>query len=495
MEPASGSTVNANELRCKVIGEGGNLGLTQRARIEYSLNGGRINTDFIDNSAGVDSSDREVNIKILLGAAEKQGLLTREERDKLLVEMTDDVARFVLRNNYLQSQSISMMEARARERLDESARLITNLERTGLLDRDLEFLPDEAAIEERRERNQGLTRPEIAVVLSYAKIDLYNGLEKSDQTLEDFLTTDPRRYFPDVLRERFADLIPTHRLSREILATLIANNIVNRMGPAFVKRIQVDTGADIVTIARAYVVAREICQAGEIWHMIEELDNKIAASVQQGMLFDIGRIMRHACYWLIERYGNDLQITEAVGDLKDKMSVLYSKVLSILVGPARERQKNVAAEYIRQGVPEKLARMMAALLFTRGGLDIADIANRFNKDVVSTGRMYAEISDRLGIVWMNRCVENLEPEGRWQALARSNLRDDFYRIRRDFSFALFGGRSRKTPEEIFKNWLNDNSTSVRMFDSILAEMQLRQDVDFATLSVAAQELRKLTDSL
>ncbi|MFQ5982140.1 MAG: NAD-glutamate dehydrogenase, partial [Woeseiaceae bacterium] len=224
--------IDANELRCKVIGEGGNLGLTQRARIEFSLNGGLVNTDFIDNSAGVDCSDREVNIKILLSAAARHRKLTRNKRDILLGEMTDDVARLVLRNNYLQTQAISMMAARARERLDETARLITNLERTGLLDRKLEFLPDEVEIDERRQKNQTLTRPEFAVVLSYAKIDLYDGLIESNEGLEDFLTTDPQRYFPAVLRRRYIDLIPDHRLSRQILATLIANNIVNRMGPS-----------------------------------------------------------------------------------------------------------------------------------------------------------------------------------------------------------------------------------------------------------------------
>ena len=486
--------VNANELRCKVVAEGGNLGFTQRARIEYSLNGGRINTDFIDNSAGVDSSDREVNIKILLGAAEQDGRLTRKQRNKLLVEMTDDVAAFVLRNNYLQTQSISMMEARARERLAENARLISNLEKTGLLDRDLEFLPSEVEIEERRERNQGLTRPELAVILSYAKIDLYNGLEHSKQSLEDFLTTDPQRYFPAVLRRRFADLIPGHRLSRQILATLIANNIVNRMGPAFVKRVQVDTGANIVTVARAYVVARELCQASEIWRTIEELDNTIAAKLQQTMMFDVSRILRHACYWLIERYGDELDIVDSVAQHKENMAALYSRALSILTGPARDRQKNAAEDYMRHGVPEKLARQMASLLLTRGGLDISDLTNRFRKDILATGRMYAVMSDRLGIVWMNRCVERLEVEGRWQALARSNLRDDFYRIRRDFAVTLFAGRSRKSPEETFEAWLQSNTPALRKFESILSEMQLRQDIDFATLSVAAQELRKLTDS-
>jgi glutamate dehydrogenase len=487
--------IDANELACKVVGEGGNLGLTQRARVEYSMRGGRINTDFIDNSAGVDSSDREVNIKILLSVATKKYGLSTAKRNKLLAEMSDEVARFVLRNNYLQTQSISMMEARATERLSETARLISNLEKSGLLDRDLEFLPDELEIDERRQRGQGLTRPELSVILSYAKIDLYNGLEGSAHALDDFLTTDPQRYFPSLLCKRYPDLIPGHRLSRQILATLIANNIVNRMGPTFVKRVQVDTGADVVTIARAYVVARELCQASDIWRQIEQLDNQIPAKIQQSMMFDVGRILRHACYWLIERYGENLDIVAAVSELKAGMATIYSRAMNIVVAPDKGRQKNSAVEYTQHGVPEKLAKKMAALLLTRGGLDIADLANHHCKDIIPTARMYATMSDQLNIAWMNRCVEVLEVKGRWQALARSNLRDDFYRIRRDFITRLFSTRSRKTPEELFTAWTEKNVTAIRVFDTVLADMRLKQDVDFATLSVASQELRKLTDSL
>jgi glutamate dehydrogenase len=486
-----GVRVNANELRCRVIGEGGNLGLTQRGRIEYSLNGGRCNTDFIDNSAGVDSSDREVNIKILLNAAEKEKGLTRANRNKLLVEMTDEVAAFVLRNNYLQTQSISMMEALARERLDESARLITDLERTGLLDRDLEYLPDEAEIEERRQRKQGLTRPELAVILSYAKIDLYNGLAGSGEPLDDFLTTDPQRYFPPILRRRYPDLIPTHRLSREILATLIANNIVNRMGPAFVQRMQQDTGARSVTVARAYVVARELTEASEIWRTIESLDNLVPATVQQTMMFEVSRILRHACYWLIERFGEDLGIVKAVELLKPGMTTIYSRVFSIVIGPSKDRQRLVAEENIELGVPEKLARKMAALLLTRGGLDIVDLAGQFREDVIETAKMYSALSDRLGLVWLHRSTENLSVDGRWQALARSNLRDEFYRIRRDLAAKLLRDRGKTGPERAFENWTHRNSAGIAKLDSILAEMKLHQRPDFATLSVAAQELRKL----
>ncbi|MEQ8207546.1 MAG: NAD-glutamate dehydrogenase, partial [Woeseia sp.] len=483
--------VNADQLRCRVIGEGGNLGMTQRARIEYSLNGGRVNTDFIDNSAGVDSSDREVNIKILLRAAEQEKGLTRAARNKLLVEMTDDVAAFVLRSNYLQTQAISMMEARARERLDESARLISNLEKTGLLDRELEFLPNEIEIDERRQRKQGLTRPELAVVLSYAKIDLYNGLVASTSTLEDFLTTDPQRYFPPLLRRRYKELIPTHRLSREILATLIANNIVNRMGPVFVKRVQQDTGADVMTIARAYIVAREICAATVVWRTIESLDNQVSATVQQTMLFDISRTLRHACYWLIERFGDDLDIVEAVDRLKTPMQTVYTRANSIVVGAGKNRQKTAAAELTSMDVPDKLAKKMAALLLTRGGLDIADLSTEMNADVMATASMYARLSEHLGIVWLHRRVENLAVEGRWQAMARSNLRDEFYRCRRDLALRILQNSGKKTPIEEYESWLTTNASGVKKFESILAEMKLREEIDFATLSVAAQELRKL----
>jgi glutamate dehydrogenase len=484
--------VDANELRCKVVGEGGNLGLTQRARIEYSLNGGLVNTDFIDNSAGVDSSDREVNIKILLGAAEQRKGLTRKKRNTLLAEMTEDVAALVLRNNYLQTQSISMMAATAHERLDETARLITNLERTGLLDRDLEFLPDETEIDERRQKKQTFTRPEFAVVLSYAKIDLYNGLIDSKEGLEDFLTTDPQRYFPAVLRRRYADLIPVHPLSPQILATLIANNIVNRMGPAFVKRMQQDTNASCITIARAYVIAREICQTGELLRAIESLDNEIPASVQQSMMFEVSRILRHACYWLIDKYGDDLQIESTVKQLKPGMSAIFSRYLSIFLGSTRESRKRAADKFVSLGVPPKLANKMAAIYLTRAMLDIADLSILRKKDVVETAKLYAQLSDKLDIPWIYRNIEALEVEGRWQAMARSNLREEIYRERRELAAMLLGSRGTAISKNAVDTWIEKNKTAVEHFKSTIDEMKQRSEIDFATLSVAQQELRRLS---
>ena len=483
--------INANELRCKVIGEGGNLGLTQRARIEFSLAGGRINTDFIDNSAGVDTSDREVNIKILLSDVAKHKGMSRARRNALLVSMTDDVAQSVLRSNYLQTQAISMSEIRSLERIDETARLIINLERTGLLDRDLEFLPDEVEIEERRTRKQGFTRPELAVVLSYAKIDLYNGLIASDETLEDFLKVDPLRYFPAVLRRRYSDLLAGHRLSRQILATLIANNIVNRMGPAFVKRIQLDTGANIVTIARAYTIARQICRAGPLLHTIESLDDEIPASAQMSMMFEVSRTLRHACYWLIERFEDELEIEAAVERLKDGMTVVYTRTGATMSTAARERHQKAAASYVAMGAPEKLADRMSALLLTRAALDIVDLAAAHKRDVLESARLYSAFNQKIGFYWLHVSAEDLKVHSRWQAIARSNLRDDFYRIRRDLAAQILRKRSKQDISVAVDNWLHERSAKVERFKSMVEEMSARNDVDFATLTVAAQEMRDL----
>ena len=486
-----GVRVDADRLRCKVVGEGGNLGLTQLARIEFSQRGGRINTDFIDNSGGVDSSDREVNIKILLSEVVKQKNMSREKRNRLLASMTDDVADLVLRNNYLQMQAISMSEVSSVERSDEMARLIANLEKTGILDRELEFLPEESEIEDRRLRKQGFTRPELAVVLSYAKIDLYDGLIASGQTLDDFLIVDPLRYFPAVLRKRYIEFIPGHRLSRQILATLIANDLVNRMGPSFVQRIQVDTGADVVTIARAYTVARQLCQAGPLWKTIEELDHELPATTQVALLFEIARSLRHACYWLIERFGDDLAIEPTVKRLKADMATVYTRTGSIMSTAARERHQKAAQEHMENGVSEKLANRMSALLLTRPALDMADLAASYKPDVIELAKLYAVTNEKLGIYWLHVCAEDLKVEGRWQAIARGKLRDEFFWMRRELAEKILRKRGKHDLTEAVDRWLAKRSTRVDRLTDMIEEMKLRGEIDFATLSVAAREFRDL----
>jgi glutamate dehydrogenase len=483
--------VNANQLQCKVVGEGGNLGLTQRARIEYSLCGGRINTDFIDNSAGVDSSDREVNIKILLSDVVKNTNMTRQRRNELLASMTGDVAELVLRNNYLQAQAISMSQVRSVERIDEMARLITKLEQSGLLNRALEFLPDDTEIEDRRLRKQGFTRPELAVVLSYAKIDLYNGLIESGQTLEDFLVVDPVRYFPTVLRRRYFDYFPGHRLSRQILATLIANDLVNRMGPSFVKRIQADTGADVVTVARAYTIARQVCQARPLLKTIEALDYQLPAKTQVAMMFEISRSLRHASYWLIDRFGDKLDIAAMVDRLKTGMQAVYTRTGGIMSAAARTRHQKAKDQYLAQGVPEKLANRMSALLLTRPALDMADLGYIYKPDVIDIAKLYSVTNDKLGLYWLHECAEDLTFEDRWQAIARGKLRDEFFWMRRELATQVLIRRGKRSTDAALDKWLQDRGDRVERFKARLEEMKLRSEIDFATLSVAAAELRDL----
>ena len=310
-------------------------------------------------------------------------------------------------------------------------------------------------------------------------------------TLEDFLAIEPQRYFPPVLRRRYAELLPGHRLSRQILATLVANDLVNRMGPAFVKRVQADTGANIVTVARAYKVARIICRAGPLLRTIESMDYEIPASAQVTMMFEVSRTLRHTCYWLIEQFGDSLDIVRSVDRLKDNMALIYSRSATYLSRASRKRNADAEARYIAMGVPEKLASRMSDLLLTRPALDMSDLAAERNRDVLDAARVYSTFNDALGLHWLHNRAEDLEVDGRWQAMARSNLRDEFYRLRRQLAFKLLTPRTRKDSNTIASAWLDQNADAVARFNGMIDEMKLRDEVDFATLTVAAQELRDL----
>ena len=263
--PTTRLRINGDELRCKVVGEGGNLGLTQKGRIEAALNGVLLNTDFIDNSAGVDTSDHEVNIKILLGDAVHRGELDLEGRNKQLAAMTDEVERLVLWDNYRQNYAITLMEHMSAKRIGSMAHFIRTLEAEGLLDRQVESLPSDAELTERKTRGQGLTRPELSVLLSYDKIKLFQQLLDSDVPEDPYLSRELERYFPEPLREPYAEHMQRHRLKREIIATAVTNSTINRMGATFMMRMAEDTGQSAAAIAKAFTAAREILDARELW--------------------------------------------------------------------------------------------------------------------------------------------------------------------------------------------------------------------------------------
>jgi glutamate dehydrogenase len=482
--------VDGRELNCKVIGEGGNLGLSQLGRIEYARRGGRLNTDFIDNSAGVNCSDVEVNLKILLNGAMRAGEITRAARDKLLVQMTDEVAGLVLRNNYLEGQAISTSEFQSKERLSESAYVIRALERAGDLNRALEFLPSEEEIAERRKAGEGLTRPELAITLSYGKIWLYRALIHSDVHEDPFLSTELNRYFPVPVQKRFEKRIKKHRLRREIIATAITNSLINRMGPVFPVRAQDDTGANPAAIARAYSIAREVFAVRDIWAQIEALDNKIPADVQYTAMFQTTRLLRHMTYWLLENRRDDLDIKRAVSRYGAKVAELSRELGSVLGITEQGRLNVLRTRLMEQRVPEHLAGRIAALEPMHCALDLVEAAMAARVAMGYAARAYFDLGERIGLTWIKEQIEGLAADGHWQAVARGTLRDNLYALQRRITLAVLGGKGRDAASRV-EQWISRNANPVEALKRVVVDLRTGSPPDFATLSVALQAVRRL----
>ncbi|HKE46132.1 MAG TPA: NAD-glutamate dehydrogenase [Steroidobacteraceae bacterium] len=488
-----GVRVNGNEVRARVIGEGGNLGLSQRGRIEYALSGGRLNTDFIDNSAGVNCSDVEVNIKILLNPEMHAGRLKRAARDRLLVQMTDEVAGLVLRNNYLQGQAISTLEANAAERFNEHVHVIRVLQQSGELDPALEFLPDDEEVAERRKQKRGLTRPELAIVLSYSKIWLNNQIIHSDVPEDRYLSKELERYFPEPIRKRYERSLGRHRLRREIIATATTNSLVNRMGPVFALRAQEDTGANTGRIARAYTIAREVFDMRDLWSDVEALDNRVPAETQYEMMYQTSRLLRHMTYWFLAHHAERLDIDKAVSRLAPGIARLGRNLDKLLVGNERSRYHEAAAALRKRGVPEAVAARVAGLAPMHAALDIVEVAQTARRDEDFTGRAYFHLCERLSLDWIRERIEGLAIEGHWQAVARGTLRDNIYSLQRQLTAkALTAGR-RKDPLSAVNAWIAAHQAHADYISRIVNDMRSGLTADFPTVSVALQAVRRLAE--
>ena len=484
--------INGCELRCSVVGEGGNLGFTQRGRIEFALHGGRINTDFIDNSAGVDCSDHEVNIKILISVANRHRALTAARREKLLVGMTDEVAALVLRNNYLQTQAISIAESTAPERINEHSWFIRQLEHRVALNRALEYLPDEEEIELRRKAGKGLTRPELAVVMSYAKMALYAEMVRSNVPEDPYLAKELERYFPTPLRTHYADYLREHPLAREIIATMTTNSLINRMGSVFAFRMQDETGSDIASVARAFSIAREVFEVRAIWEAIEQLDNQVGASVQHSMLRASQALLKQATRWLLDRRDDLPDIAGAVQRLNPGAMELIECLPEVLLGSRLERYEGAAQLYADSGLPRALARKIAALAPMHAALDIIALAESCSVGVRHAAAVYFRVGDALQLDWISDQVDGLRVEGMWQAKARGSLRDNLYGLHRALCANMLNGAP---PEQdaraVVDGWLAARADQAAHFGQTLEAMRDAGPADFATLSVALQEIRRL----
>ncbi len=482
--------VDGRELKCRVIGEGGNLGLTQLGRIEFALEGGRLNTDFIDNSAGVDCSDHEVNIKILLNLAVERGRLDQSERNRLLAEMTPEVESLVLRSNYLQTQALSMLERLTKDRLGAEAHLIAMFERQGVLDRDLEHLPDEEELRERIARGRGLTRPELALLFSYSKITLNQELLISEVPEDPYLSRELVDYFPSRLREDHADLMGEHRLRREIIATRVTNSIVNRMGPQFVTRLKEDTGANSATVAKAYTVAREIFHARDYWSEIESLDNQVEASAQLEALMEMWNLLRHMTRRLITLpggYAIDIssRVERFVPGLDEYRGCLMEVIGDSLRGQLGERRD----ELVGLGFPATLATICASLRYMHSALDIVDEAINESRSVAQVAEVYFRLLDRLSLRWLRAQIESLPVEQPWHAHARGNLRDELFSHHRLLVRQILAECADE--QDPIESWFRRHDSEASRVSLMLEQMRASTSSDYAALQVAVHGLGQL----
>jgi glutamate dehydrogenase len=488
--------VDGRELRARVVGEGGNLGLTQRGRVEYALAGGRLNTDFIDNSAGVNTSDVEVNLKILTAAEERAGRLRRRSRDTLLAAATDEVAALVLRNNYLQSQALSTLEQNAVARFPEFAHLIRDLERSGDLNRTVEFLPDDAGLEERRKQGRGLTRPELAVVFAYSKIALNVQLLASDVPEDPYLSRELERYFPARIRQRFARGVARHALRREIIATSTTNSLVNRMGPTFTRRAQEETGATPAQIARAYSIAREAFDMRARWAEIEALDNRLPASLQYAMHFETARLLRHASYWLLRHRRERLAVLQAVRDFSAGIAKFRNLLPGVLAGGDLARHRQLLAAHRAAGVPERLAAFIAATPALEATLDVIELARTHGTTIAAAATAWFDTGARIGLDWLGQQIDALPVDGTWQAIARVGLREGARDSQRAIAERILArhaaqrGSAHSLADSI-DGWMADAGAPLAGWQRTLGEMRAASAADFATLSVGVDAVRRL----
>jgi glutamate dehydrogenase len=498
--------VNGADLRVKVLGEGGNLGATQLGRIEFATlggpvgehgerTGGAVNTDAIDNSAGVDTSDHEVNIKILLNRVVTDGDLTVKQRNALLAEMTDEVGAHVLENNYAQNVALANALAQAPSMLDVHSRMMRRLVADGHLNRALEFLPNGSQIRERAAAGRGLTQPELSVLLAYTKITLADEILASELPEDPYLQGKLHRYFPPQLQERFGEQIDAHALRREIITTVLVNETINRGGCTFAFRLKEETGATYEEIVRSHTAARAIFDLKGIWAQIEGLDNRVPAAVQTRMRLHSRRLVERATRWLLNNRRQPLDIAGTIEMFRERCNQVWSLLPELLHGSDREWFDLVYEELAEAGVPAELAVRVAGLSSVFPTLDIVETADRSGQDVRTVAELYYDLADRLQIADLLDRIIELPRGDRWQSMARAAIREDLFAAHASLTADLLGhGDPGSTPDQRFEAWSQTNATLVNRARATLDDIRGAEAYDLANLSVAMRVIRTLLKS-
>lgn len=483
--------IDGRDLNAKVVGEGGNLGMTQKGRIEYALKGGRVNTDFVDNVGGVDCSDNEVNIKIFLNGLVSNGDMTVKQRNKILESMQDEVGDIVLDDAYRQSESISVTEQQGVSVVKEQIRFIHTMEKAGYLDRVLENIPDDETLLEREKLGQGLTRPELAVLVAYGKMVLKEQLANDEIANDEFHGQQLIQYFPSELRNKFANQMSSHPLRAEIIATSLANQMVNEMGCNFVTRLQEETGASVVDIANAYSASREIYGLGEILAQTRELDNVASADAQYEIMFHVRRMLRRVARWLLRNRSGKNTVSELIAKYQADVDVITHSLDNMLVVSEVEEHDELAESWICRGVEAKLASRVSRLTSLQSALDISSVARETNKTVEEAAKLYFNLGDRLSLHWFLKQINGQAVDNNWQALARAAFREDLDWQQRLLTAQVLNcmqAESKGDVMEALETWMERNETSLHRWESILNEFKVGSVHEFAKFSVALREL-------
>jgi glutamate dehydrogenase len=483
--------VDAPQVRARVIAEGGNLGLTQAARIEYALAGGLVNTDFIDNSAGVDTSDHEVNIKILLADSVSRGDLAPADRNRLLHEMTGEVGDLVLQHNYHQNRAIAASSAQAAAMLHVHARYLRKLERDRRVRRRLEVLPGDKEIAERRSAGMGLTAPEFAVLLAQAKISATQDLLASALPDDPYLRSELSGYFPAPLPERFADRMDSHPLRREIITTTVVNDMVDRSGITFLFRLNEETGASVPDISRAWLVAREVFDLPAFWSRVEALDGQVEASVQIALMLEARKLAERATRWLLEGRRPPFDIQATIDFFAGGVRTVTSNVPKLLTGRDATGFAERLESFTARGVPPDLAEQVAAMVSAYSAFDLVEIAAATSRAVEETAEAYFDLADGLQIARLRDRITALPREDRWNTMARAALREDVYAAHAAITRNVLQVTEPGSPQDRLAAWAQRNEPAVLRATQTLTEIWESDRFTVATLSVAVRAIRTL----
>jgi glutamate dehydrogenase len=487
--------INGNELNCKVVGEGGNLGFTQKGRIEFARNSGRINTDAMDNSAGVDCSDHEVNIKIALISAMKSKKINLEERNKILEAMTDDVSALVLSDNRLQTQAISIAQSLGASSLGEQSQFLDSLEKSGLLNRAIEFLPNRKEIDKLQIEQKGLTRPELCVMLAYSKMDIYNKILASDLVKDQYFEKELLAYFPKLMQQKLSSEILNHQLRNEIIATQITNFVVNRIGITFINQICQDSGFSLVEVVKNFIIACDSFRIREIWQEVENLDGKVPLATQMQMFLSANKLIERSVLWLLRN-----QIKGSLAEIISRFQKIADELLeflpSVLAKASLESFVRKIERYCINKVDRKLAERVASMDPVASAFDISEIALSTKLDIKIIAEIYFAVGTRFSLKWLRSRLNKITLNNHWQKLSSKTVLEDLYsyqmRLAKDIAeFSL--KNKNKSVENLIEDWSKNSIFLTERFDNFILELKNEQNPDLSMFVVALNRIKPLVN--